>query len=197
MGYDWKGWSIIFYLFGAAFLALGASGPEYWGMTAVQYHWALFIVGLISGLGGKFGASWAGKTNGGSIAKLLLPFVIFGALSQAACRPPASIQTEPGKQAWYASQVLQRVAEVQDLAIRLNATTPPVLSTNTTRTIVQFTVSAAKILKEMPEGWAKVVLASFNEVKLKLPPDAMANPSLQTGLAVLEALLVSFAGGSQ
>jgi hypothetical protein len=61
---------------------------------------------------------------------------------------------------------------------------------------VQFCVSSAKVLKAMPEGWAKVVLAAFNEFKMKLPEDAMTNTSLVTALAVLEALLVSFAGGT-
>lgn len=198
MGYDWKGWSVLFYVFGAAFLLFGASGPEYWGLSAVQYHWLLFILGILSGIGGKFGASWAGKSDGtNGVAKLLIPFVMFGALSVAACRPPDSIQTEPGKQAWYASQVLQRVSEVQNIAIKLNETVPPTLSTNTTRIIVQFCVSSAKVLKEMPNGWAKTVLVAFNETKKQLPQEALSNASLQSALAVLEGLLTAFAGGVQ
>lgn len=62
MGYDWKGWAVLFYVFGSAFLLFGASGPEYWGLSAVQYHWLLFALGILSGIGAKFGASWAGKT---------------------------------------------------------------------------------------------------------------------------------------
>lgn len=199
MGYDWKGWSVLLYILGAAFAAFQVVDPATLGLTGVQYHWIMFILGIATVVAAKFGASWAGKTTNGitnGVAKLLIPFVIFGALSTAACKPPASIQTEPGRQAWYASQVLQRVQEVQNIAIRLNATTPPTLSTNTTRIIVQFCVSSAKVLKEMPEGWAKVVLAAFNETKAQLPADALTNTSLQSALAVLEGLLVTFAGGT-
>lgn len=198
MGYDWKGWSVLFWMFSALFGVFTAISPADYGLSPIAYKWLMLLLGAAVGFTGKMGQSWAGKSNGSTngVAKLLIPFVMFGALSQAACRPPASIETEPGRQAWYASQVLQRVAEVQDLVIRLNSTTPPVLSTNTTRIVVQFCVSSAKVLKAMPEGWAKVVLAAFNEFKMKLPEDAMTNTSLVTALAVLEALLVSFAGGT-
>lgn len=161
---------------------------------------AAIVVGTVSGWMATSllpGENDATKRSANRGAKLLLPFVIFGALSVAACRPPASIQTEPGRQAWYASQVLQRVSEVQNSAIQLNSTTPPSLSTNTTRVIVQMCVSSAKVLKEMPNGWAKVVLASFNETKAQIPTAELnKNVTLQTALAVLEGILISFAGGT-
>lgn len=161
---------------------------------------AATVVGTVSGWMATSllpGRNDATKKSANGVAKLLIPFVIFGALSSAACKPPASIQTEPGRQAWYASQALQRVSEVQNIAIQLNSTTPPTLSTNTTRIIVQMCVSSAKVLKEMPEGWAKVVLAAFNEAKAQIPTAELnKNVSLQTALAVLEGLLISFAGGT-
>lgn len=204
MGYDWKGWSVLFYLFSAAFASFTVITPADYGLSAVAYKWLMLLIGVGMAFSGKMGQSWASKSSSDmtvdpkTIAgRVLLPFVLFSALSSAACKPPASIQTEPGRQAWYASQVLQRVSEVQNIAIQLNSTTPPTLSTNTTRIIVQFCVSSAKVLKEMPQGWAKVVLAAFNEAKAQIPQAELSkNVSLQTALAVLEGILISFAGGT-
>jgi hypothetical protein len=204
MGYDWKGWSVLFWMFSALFSVFTTITPADYGLSPIAYKWVTLALGAAMAFTGKMGASWAGKSSSDLAVdpktlagRVLLPFVIFGALSVAACKPPASIQTEPGRQAWYASQVLQRVSEVQNIAIQLNSTTPPSLSTNTTRVIVQMCVSSAKVLKEMPNGWAKVVLASFNEVKAQIPAAELnKNVSLQTAFAVLEGILISFAGGT-
>jgi hypothetical protein len=202
MGYDWKGWSVLFYLFSALFGAFTVITPADFGLSVVAYKWIMLIIGVGMGFSAKMGASWAGKSTTDMTVdpktlagRVLIPFIVFIAVS--GCAPPQSIVTDPGRQAWYASQVLQRVSEVQNISIQLNSTTPPTLSTNTTRVIVQMCVSSAKVLKEMPNGWAKVVLASFNEAKAQIPQAELSkNVSLQTALAVLEGILISFAGGT-
>jgi hypothetical protein len=193
MGYDWKGWSVLFYLFSALFGVFTAINPADYGLSLIAYKWVMLLIAIGMGFTGKMGASWAGKTNG--VAKLLVPFVMLGALSAAACHPPVSIETEPGKKAWYAEQVLQRIEEVQNITIQLSKGNPPAISIETARLIVQFCVSSAKVVGEMPEGYAKVILKAFQEVKLKLPPEVAANPSLVTALAILEGVLTTIAGG--
>jgi len=126
--------------------------------------------------------------------RLSATVVILALMLSAACKPPASIQTEPGKRAYYAAQVLQRVAEVQNVAIQLSATNPPALAVDHARIIVQFCVSAAKVLKQADEGWAKVVLASWMETKALLPASVYQNAQLVTLFAVLDSLLQTFAG---
>jgi hypothetical protein len=200
MGYDWKGWSVLFYLFSALFGAFIAITPADYGLSIVAYKWIMLAIGVGMGFTAKMGASWAGKSTGDMVVdpksiagKVLIPFIVFLAVS--ACTPPPSIETEPGKKAWYAEQVLQRIDEVQNITIQLSKTTPPTLKMETATVIVQFCVSSAKVVKEMPDGWPKVVLAAFNEIKTKLPAEVAQNPTLVTALAVLEGLLVSFAGG--
>jgi hypothetical protein len=106
------------------------------------------------------------------------------------------VVTDPGRRGYYAAQVLQRVAEVQNIAIQLSATTPPALSVEHARIIVQWSVVAAKVLKQADEGWAKVVLASWMEVKAQLPPSVFQNVQIVTLFAVLDSLLQTFAGGT-
>lgn len=130
------------------------------------------------------------------LRRFLVLFIVLGALTTAACRPPASVVTDPGRRGYYAAQVLQRVAEVQNIAIQLSATTPPALSVEHARIIVQWSVVAAKVLKQADEGWAKVVLASWMEVKAQLPPSVFQNVQIVTLFAVLDSLLQTFAGGT-
>lgn len=196
MGYDWKGWSVLMYLLGATFAAFQVVDPADLGLSPIVYKWIVFILGIATAVAAKFGASWAGKSNGmNGLTKVLLPFVVLGALAVSACHPPASIETEPGKKAWYAEQILQRIDEVQNITIQLSKASPPAIRIETARVIVQFCVSSAKVVKDLPDGYAKMILTAFNELKTKLPAEVAQNPSLVTALAILEGILTTLAGG--
>jgi len=184
---------------GAVLTACANSAGLFPAEWARYINLAALIVGVVSGKLATSplpGEHDAGKVDVAktTITKALLPFVLLSTISWAACRPPASVVTEPGKRAYYAAQVLQRVSEVQNLVIQLNAATPPVMSTAQTRVVVQFCVSAAKVLKSADEGWAKVVLAMWREVQAQLPASVVGNPQLVTLFAVLDSLLTTFAG---
>lgn len=85
-----------------------------------------------------------------------------------ACTPPETIVTEPGKIAYRADQIAVRVNELQKAAIQAEANGG--LPTATTRIIVEFAVSANRILKETPAGWPKTVAQLWTETKARLPP---------------------------
>jgi len=200
MGYDWKGWSILLYVLGATYTAFQLANPAELGMSPIVYKWVLFAFGIATTVAAKFGASWAGKSNGDlkvdpSVFRVLLPFIVFIGMVNFACAPPKTIETEPGKRAWYAAQVLQRIEEVQNITIALSKSNPPAIKVETARVIVQFCVTSAKIVGDMPEGYPKVILTAFNELKTKLPPEVASNPTLVTSLAILEGILTTLAGG--
>jgi hypothetical protein len=83
-------------------------------------------------------------------ARSFIPLVAV-LLLLSACGPPKTIVTDPGKRAWYAAQVLQRVGELQAVAIQLEAN--KVIRTDQARPIVEYCVLTAKTLKGAPEGW--------------------------------------------
>jgi len=128
-----------------------------------------------------------------TIAKVLLPFIVWLAVSTAACGPPKTIVTEPGRRAWYAAQVLQRVGELQAVTIQLEA--KHVITTDQARPIIEYCVTTAQVLKVAPEGWEKTALAGYRAFVVKLPSSVTTNPTLATALAVLEGVLVTLAGG--
>jgi hypothetical protein len=198
-GYDWAGWSVLFYIFSTLFAVCSVMVPADYGLGPVAYKWLMLVLGAAMAVTGKIGASWVGKTDPGQTVnvqnlanKVVLPFVVLSALALGACKPPASIQTEPGQQRWYATQVLTRIQEVETVAIQLEAV--KVLTTEQARFVVGWCVSSARILRSVPDDWAKTVYTGYLEMVAKLPQTALQNPSLQTALAVVSALLQSFVG---
>lgn len=69
------------------------------------------------------------------------------------------------------TQVVKSLDLIRDIAIDANAQKPaPLISTDTTRKVVQFHQSALKVIDATSTGWRDVVLASLNEVYNNLPP---------------------------
>ncbi len=113
---------------------------------------------------------------------------LFVALS--ACIPK-TIQTPQGKAAYTAVQVLNRVEELQNTAIKGNQ--QGIVSDKTAILVVQFTVSAAKTLKATPDGWQATVRKAWAEAKAKIPaPDTTA---LGASIAAIDLVLSSLVGG--
>lgn len=186
-----------FGMIGAALTALAAVSNQLPAAWQPYLLVAATVVGTVSGwmatsiLPGKNDAT---KASANGAAKMLLPFVLVGALAASACRPPAEYKTEPEKQLWYASQVLQVIHDVQRVSISINKTNPEILSTDTTRLIVNFCEASAKVIRSAPEGWAKMVLDDYLKVKAKLPAALLNNVTVAVPLAKLEAMLRTFAG---
>jgi hypothetical protein len=62
MGYNWWGWSILFYFAAALFLAVSGTDAVELGLSPVTHKWIVIILGAIAGLAGKVGPSWLSKS---------------------------------------------------------------------------------------------------------------------------------------
>ena len=116
--------------------------------------------------------------------RVLLILLLAGS---AACAPPATITTQPGKTAYTADQIVVRVNELQNAASAANATVPPSLPTNTTRTIVQFCVAADKTLASTPIGWQATVATAWATAKAQIP--VQTNPSIIAAMSAVDVVL--------
>ncbi len=87
-------------------------------------------------------------------------------LSLPACAPK-TITDPQARVAYTASQIVQRVNELQNAAISANA--GGALSLPATRLIVLFCVQADKALKDVPSGWQLTVQHSWADLKRQLP----------------------------
>jgi len=122
---------------------------------------------------------------------LLVGVLALGGGSLAACHAPVSVQTQAGKNAYTADQVVLRVNELQKAAIQAEATGG--LPTATTRLIVQFAVSADTTLKSAPDGWKTTVLNAWLETKRQLP--VVLPPAVAAAVTLVDTALALQGGG--
>ncbi len=101
-----------------------------------------------------------------------------------ACHPPATITTQPGKIAFTADQIVVRVNELQSAAVQANAS--GALDTANTRTIVEFSVAADKVLKATPSGWQSTVKALWTQARPKI---TTSNTTVQLAVTALSGIL--------
>lgn len=112
-------------------------------------------------------------------------FVLALALSVSACHAPVTVTTPQGKIAYTADQIVVRVNELENAAIAANgANALPLI---TTRTLVEFAVSADKTLAATPSGWQTTIQTAWMETKAKLPP--ITNPAIQSAIAAVDVVL--------
>lgn len=114
---------------------------------------------------------------------LLLPLLVLA--GTAACHAPVTIVTPQGKVAYAADQIVLRVNELQNAAIAAEAS--GALPTATARIIVQFAVSADRILAAAPSGWQATLAASWAQTKTQLPP--IQNPALVAAISALDIVI--------
>lgn len=69
MGYDSRIWSVLFWIVSPLLPAIAAFSPEDLGMSPVGYKWTIILLGMLSGLFGKLGASWISKSDDGMTVK--------------------------------------------------------------------------------------------------------------------------------
>lgn len=100
---------------------------------------------------------------------LLIGLLTFAPLSGCAKAPPAL--TPAAQQAFYKTQALKVLDLFRDFAIDAEATTPKVLSTDTTRKVVTYHASAVRIMQAADAGWASAVSAGLEETVNALPPN--------------------------
>lgn len=112
--------------------------------------------------------------------RLLLVLMLFGV---PACTPPPNL-TPQAQVAFTADQIVQRVNELENAAIAANGS--GALSTDTTRLIVDFCVTADKTLKSAPLGWQKAVGDAWASLKKQIPAPSQ---TLQAVMTTLDAAL--------
>ena len=116
------------------------------------------------------------------------------ALALTVACPPPSLVTPEGKAAYVADQVVLRVEALQGAAIMANATmqpgtTTPALTTDQTRKVVQFCVTAETMLKEVKSGWEPRLIQAYTVWKAGL--DAPTQAKLSSYLLALDTAMVA------
>lgn len=176
----------------AALMVLGLA----WGIYQKYVAQRLFHTALESPPGttpDEVKAKVALGLGASAIAKAVIPFVVATTLAMTACAPPPTIQTEPGKRAWQANQVLQRVEELQETAIQAEAS--GALPTATAKVIVQFTVTAAKTCQAYQQGWEKALAAAYTSAKAQIPASVLTKSEVAFALGMIEGIIRSLNGG--
>jgi len=103
---------------------------------------------------------------------LIVPFVLFfaiGLAGQQGCAKAPPTLSPVGVTAFQNLQIAKALDTVRDIAVDANATTPPVLSTSTTRSIVTWHKGALQVLNARSAGWPTTIATSLDAVVGNLP----------------------------
>jgi hypothetical protein len=124
--------------------------------------------------------------------RLLISLVL---LSVVSCAPKAvngrstALLTQPGIQALQKTEVVKVLDIIRDTAV--DAEAAKVLSTATTRKIVQAHKSIIDVVRVSGAGWKAVVLASLQQLKQNLTPDELAivGPYIDAAASTIQAVI--------
>lgn len=126
-----------------------------------------------------------------SLRAPLLGLWLWLVLSLITCAHPPPNLSPQGRIAFVADQLVLRIGELQKAAIAAEAGGG--LPTAQARLIVQFSGSAARVLKETPAGWQKTLTTSWAELKAQLP--LTKDPILAAAMGAVDALLAALLTG--
>jgi len=106
--------------------------------------------------------------------KLAIVFGLFSALGlvleQGCAKAPPTLGPAAAI-AFENLQVQKSLDTIRDIAIAANDTEPPLISTDSTRTIVTWHQSALVVLKAREAGWVSTVSTSLDEAVKHLKPE--------------------------
>jgi hypothetical protein len=102
---------------------------------------------------------------------------------------PAGLSA-PGVLAFNQTRAVKAIDLIRDTAIAANAQTPPVMSTNSTRLVVQFHEATVKTINAAGTGWANEVKTAADNFIKTLPTTDQA--IIQPYITLLDTLLGSF-----
>lgn len=108
----------------------------------------------------------AAKTRG--IGVLLLLVSVGIAVGCSALARPYNLSPE-ATLAFRNTQVIKGLDLLRDTAVDANAQTPPLISTETTRKVIEFHVAALKIIDATSDGWFTVLRQSLKELADVIP----------------------------
>lgn len=111
------------------------------------------------------------------VSQRSLRFAIVGAMlalsiiafTTDCAKAPPTVTTPQGIVAFQNLQVQKALDQVRDIAVDANATTPPVLSTDTTRKVVTWHKAAITTLHARTNGWQAALLTGLDELTKGLP----------------------------
>jgi hypothetical protein len=104
-----------------------------------------------------------------------------------ACHAPVTITTPQGQVTYTANEVAKRVESLQ--ATTIKAEEGKLIPTDVARLIIKFTVSAAKTLKETPNGWGQTVAIAWAETKMQIPLKYLNEPVIQVAVMAVDTAL--------
>jgi hypothetical protein len=93
--------------------------------------------------------------------------LLFVVLVVTACTPPSGVVTEPGREAFSADQVLERVERLQNAAIAAHKAGQ--LPTDTARAIVFATVQIAEFADAAQKDWRAMVRQAWVQARTEIP----------------------------
>ena len=114
--------------------------------------------------------------------------IVFAIVFLSACASNAPPNLSPqAAQAWRGTRVIHVLDVFRDAAIDANAQTPPLLSTDLTRSIVKFHAASLEIVKNGPTGWIEMLRLGLREVQKRLTgrERELLDPYVTLVLAVL------------
>lgn len=104
-----------------------------------------------------------------SVVRRLSLFVVLAAIvvtcsGFSGCAPPPPNLTPAANQAFYKTRVQKALDVIRDTAQDGNATTPPIVSTDTARKVTQWHESALKVMHDSGAGWQTMVATGLDEL---------------------------------
>ena len=128
--------------------------------------------------------------------------ILILALAGSACASAPPLASPVATADFRNTQVIQGLDQLRDIAINANAQNPPLLSTATTRKVVQAHEAALKTIHAMASGWQATVLAGcWQPLAPEQTSVVQALPSSQETLSMMPsqssstALQISLAPG--
>ena len=119
---------------------------------------------------------------------LLLLLLVFAPACQALHAPPHLGPAATA--AWQGTRVIKSLDVIRDIAVDGNAQNPPVFSTELTRALVNWHMSAITIVHSAPAGWPQMIQVSLTELQKRLTPaeQRQLNPYLALAQILLKEL---------
>lgn len=107
--------------------------------------------------------------------RLLLSFIL---LFVVACGGNPTPQTDPtrnlspqGKAAYQSTRVVKVLDLIMDTAIAAEAQSPKLMSTNSTRKVVEYHNAVIRTIAAVPDGWIPVAKQGALELQKTIPPE--------------------------
>lgn len=112
----------------------------------------------------------------------LLSLILLVAIGTIGCAPAPKPLTPAATIAFYKIRVVRVLDVVRDAAIAGNEMAPPLISTNSTRTVVLWHKSAIQVIQAVPGGWKPAVKAGIYtltcDVRFKTIEIGVCSPQL-------------------